>query len=1519
MEVSDNWWIRESKTLTLISNKMKNIAILIVLMAFWVNYNSFSQEYLYEIRVKVSADACGACNHWPIKDVYYAMVNDTRLENIITDWNWYPYDVWQYIYAKVTINDQRIIRWNDPAEDSWETRTFLPDPTKIQSFSYHGTDGGISWHSTWLTAEVETYDPVSATSVQCGSESGFIQCVKNINDNITFNLSAQHISPSAFISISAYDEHDALIQSDFAGFFSATKTYKFSDFKLQNYWEKQVKFVITTGLGGNSISSTTNWYVFTTPFPRPTITPISPICFGQMNASVRLDFTTDDVSRYNFSISQLKRKININDQCDINLATDEPFSEYYKDRNYCLTGASADIIRPASNTTLTIDNNSLRETAVNNGLKDAFGAGSYQLIVESASGFSCLFDTLITIPDAPDLILASASPQNKYTSDIDGQIYQIKSFGSTDAILINTSGGHLPYQYSINNGVTYSPSSYSIPYTYTGVAAGNNYNVRVKDANGCLPSGVKVLPVTMKQPDTISITASAITNVSCDINNAGNHKDGKILMNIKGGIGYYTATLNLVNGKTFSGLPYSFTLDALEAKTYHIHIQDKYVTHKDTTVVIPSFSHLGFNPVLPTDKAWPHCVDGEDGSLKVSGYGGVSFNSGGKYQFSLFDNGNNPVDGTLQADTAQFENLLATTYKAVITDKLHCQDSVMGISIPQNPNPLTLVLKDTIPALCHAFSDGIASFTAINGLPYYNGFDFTLHGVSHSYVKSLRNDTAVFDDLKNGIYEISVQDQYNCVINNYYRDTIAISEPDQILIKDSVRQVSRKGANNGYLQVSLTGGNKKYKYEWYRGLTALADSLIKSGKTNNTAFVGNLGTGDYLLRIQDTCGCNNGMSSGAWLEWTRHIGEPAKSLSFTVTEHKNVSCNGLKDGRLVIDGVGGWGNNYRFGLHPDKLSYDGEFNQLPAGLDTIYVADEQNEIFFDTIRITEPEALTATLASVTQPKCFGNNDGGFNLSVTGGTLPYYVSVDNNLSRTKGSAISGLPAGTYDILVSDSNACKTTLRTLLPQPDSLHIELTNIIQTRCGEASGSLFVNTVGGTPDFVYQWTDDKNSVKGSEALLGNLPAGVYRVSVTDNNQCKKTSPWYTVSNSNGPAFSNTVITPVSCFGYADGKVKVTVEMGKSPYTYEWSNGQHSSELSGVVSGDYFVTVTDQENCPNMISVFVPTPQPLALRTITANDPQCFGYSNGSVTVEGKGGTSPYQYLWDNGQTGATAAGLSEGVFKATIADIRGCKTDSVVTLTNPQPVVVDLGGKVTICGGQNVPLDAGPFTSFSWSSDNGFTSKERNVNLSQQGNYFLEVIDSKGCIGRDTFKITTSNSLLNADFIIKSEAFTGDTVVAINISWPLPQNVYWVYDTTTINHFSQTDYENLIFTQPGIYTITMYATLGECKDNYSHEITIKPDENQKMTASAKEEPLIQKFIVHPNPNNGNFIVEVELREQSDIILKFYEGPRVIDQKRIKGLDNYNVGYSLPNLTPGIYILQLLAGDEQKQLKLIIY
>ncbi len=139
-------------------------------------------------------------------------------------------------------------------------------------------------------------------------------------------------------------------------------------------------------------------------------------------------------------------------------------------------------------------------------------------------------------------------------------------------------------------------------------------------------------------------------------------------------------------------------------------------------------------------------------------------------------------------------------------------------------------------------------------------------------------------------------------------------------------------------------------------------------------------------------------------------------------------------------------------------------------------------------------------------------------------------------------------------------------------------------------------------------------------------------------------------------------VTNASCSGGTDGSATVTAISGYSPYTYVWNDGQTGATATGLSSGTYTVTVTDNIGNTNSSSVTVSEPSAISTDSITVTDATCDTCANGSATVWANGGTSPYTYNWSNGQISASLVNVQEGMYYVTITDGNNCSvTDSVV------------------------------------------------------------------------------------------------------------------------------------------------------------------------------------------------------------------------------------------------------------------
>ena len=153
-----------------------------------------------------------------------------------------------------------------------------------------------------------------------------------------------------------------------------------------------------------------------------------------------------------------------------------------------------------------------------------------------------------------------------------------------------------------------------------------------------------------------------------------------------------------------------------------------------------------------------------------------------------------------------------------------------------------------------------------------------------------------------------------------------------------------------------------------------------------------------------------------------------------------------------------------------------------------------------------------------------------------------------------------------------------------------------------------------------------------------------------------------TVNNAGAPTVTATS-TDLLCNGDANGTAAVTATGGVTPYTYLWNTGATTSSLSGLSGGVYSCDVTDASGCVASAVVTVTEPSAISLST-AVTDATC-GASDGTASVSASGGTSPYTYLWSNGQTSSTATGLAPGSYTVTVTDANNCTATATVGVSN--------------------------------------------------------------------------------------------------------------------------------------------------------------------------------------------------------------------------------------------------------------
>lgn len=377
---------------------------------------------------------------------------------------------------------------------------------------------------------------------------------------------------------------------------------------------------------------------------------------------------------------------------------------------------------------------------------------------------------------------------------------------------------------------------------------------------------------------------------------------------------------------------------------------------------------------------------------------------------------------------------------------------------------------------------------------------------------------------------------------------------------------------------------------------------------------------------------------------------------------------------------------------------------------------------------TQTISILSTAVSVVTPiKCNRDNNGSLQATVNGTTNSLSYEWNTTPVQT-GTIATGLSAGEYTVNVSANNSCPSSATYVLTEPVTFSNTAT-ITQSTCNNSNGTISVTVNGGTPPYSYTWSP----AGGNNSMATNLAAGVYTLGVTDNHGCQYSIP-VTLTDLNAPSISVQTVHNVSCFNGTDGSITTVASGGNPPYNYSWSPaGGVAAIASGLVSGDYTLTVTDQSGCSDIENVSVSEPSALQIeKTIT--DATC-ELNNGAIELMVNGGTPAYTYQWTPSVSSeSSVSDLAAGNYTILITDQNGCSfSESNIQITNTGMAAnVNLGPDTTICAGETLLLNAGVNENYIWQDGSGLPT----LSVSQPGKYWVTVSNSSGCMASDTINI---------------------------------------------------------------------------------------------------------------------------------------------------------------------------------------
>ncbi|HXB14086.1 MAG TPA: T9SS type A sorting domain-containing protein, partial [Bacteroidia bacterium] len=551
-----------------------------------------------------------------------------------------------------------------------------------------------------------------------------------------------------------------------------------------------------------------------------------------------------------------------------------------------------------------------------------------------------------------------------------------------------------------------------------------------------------------------------------------------------------------------------------------------------------------------------------------------------------------------------------------------------------------------------------------------------------------------------------------------------------------------------------------------------------------------------------------------------------------------------------------------------------------------------------------------TITNLTNVSCFGDSNGSVAL----------LNVSHNFTKwyPLGTNPSKLKAGTYT--VTDTNwdvGCTCAMKITITQPAQLIVNVSVVQHGICAIVHDSAFSAVSGGTTPYTYSWSGGH----GTNNYVTDLSAGTYTVNVTDHNGCSASA----LASITQPAVlsvsANTILN-VSCNGGSNGSAFSVVSGGGPPYTYSWSGGGGTNaNTSGLSAANYTVTVSD--SCGNSATASVSITQPNALSVLanTTANVSCNGGNNGSASSIVSGGSSPYTYLWSDGnsQTTISATGLTTGSYTVTVSDFCGSTVTASVNITQPisLSVSVSITSNVSCNRGNNgsaISSISGGTTPYTYTWSNGPNSPD--ISSLSAGTYSLDVTDNNGCTGSASVIITQPSALnVSANNVLNvscnggnngsaSSSVSGGTA-PYTYSWSNSQNSPDISSlsagTYTLNISDNngcTGSASVIITQPTAMSITADSTndnggcngsawailnggtlpytylwtgggttdtiQNQCAGNYCITITDASGciDSACVTINiyTGTENVVSNpagVVIYPNPNNGQFIIQL--------------------------------------------------------------
>ena len=689
---------------------------------------------------------------------------------------------------------------------------------------------------------------------------------------------------------------------------------------------------------------------------------------------------------------------------------------------------------------------------------------------------------------------------------------------------------------------------------------------------------------------------------------------------------------------------------------------------------------LDILPVAPTFTVsyLPFCFGGET-EIKVANI--ESNVPGNYYQYSIAKVG-------YESDHAWFtgtEKTMVSKYGAgTYSISLNFGDSVISgcyteRSLPLESYPeLTYSLSST-PVTCYGLSDGSINVQATKTAGSYsvnvssdNGYSKTENNISN----------CAFPNLPAGNYTVNVTDLCTTLTK-----PVTLTQPTEVTITCTPINPTCNSPSNGSFSIIALGGRNNI-YDYYIKNSSGVTVVTATGQSSSWSY-NSLPGGDYTINVRDNAHPN---CAGATI--VQHLNS-GTSLNLFETSVRGVKCFGQNTGEIQVSASGG-SNNYLFKIDNGNFTVNSTFNSLYAGDHNVYVRNSDlkcNDVRPLIVKVGTNSQINITLT----PKdvtCFENGDGEITAAISGGVgnykLLWEIKEDNEwqYKAQDKNSIDRLNPGDYRLKVEDSVHCQVTSVATVNQPDA-PLQIANIIpqDIKCLGETGIIEIEATGGNGGYNYSFYEGGGTSYENKQQNFQLPAGNYKLKVTDIKGCEVTWNYdeevpitepaaildfnYDLSDYNG--------YNISCNGDSNGSVALLASGGNgnkggggiyTGYTYMIAGRPFQSDpyITGISGNTYNVTVSDNRGCNVSKQVTFTEPPKLNLSLLAKDDIQCFGSTTGLISVVASGGVGKIYSYRNNSLDFVTASvfpNLIANSYAISVKDSNNCQQSLVVDINH--------------------------------------------------------------------------------------------------------------------------------------------------------------------------------------------------------------------------------------------------------------